>query len=208
MTYNNQKLGIAGEIDWKSKTPLLQRCFLPNASRDRRFKRAWSDWALCIPIIPSGSPNKRWLHTYTCCAWLKKPGDWLTGSSRRPQKWRFRGFLSLISFLYFSLLSIEFQHWNWRPASWRNFNACFPKWLFWGFVHLEDSGASQFSPGNHHQSPTVRELGRLPCDTRWWWLLKSLDWQIWPLCQRFCYFVLEWEISFFTNGVYCFQFKW
>lgn len=71
-TSYNQKLGIVGEIDWKSKTaPLLQRCFLPNVSRDRRFKRAWSDCALCIPIIPSGSPNKRWLHTYTCCACLK-----------------------------------------------------------------------------------------------------------------------------------------
>lgn len=153
-------------------------------------------------------PNKRWLHTYTCCACLKTTWRLAYGSSRRPQKWWFRGFLSLISFLYFSLLSIEYQHWNWRPASWRNFNACFPKWLFWGFVHLEDSGASQFSSGNHHRSPTVQEMGRLPCDTRWWWLLKSLDWQIWPLCQRFCYFVLEWEISFFTNGVYCFQFKW
>ena len=36
-TSNNQTLGIVGEIDWKSKTPLLQRCFLPNVSRDRRF---------------------------------------------------------------------------------------------------------------------------------------------------------------------------
>ena len=53
--------------DRRPKKLLLQRWCFAQVSRDRRSKRTWSDYVLCIPFILGGSSNECWLHLCQAC---------------------------------------------------------------------------------------------------------------------------------------------
>ena len=96
-TSNNQRLRSARYNDRKFKTLLLQRCALrkflvTNGQNtrdqiftiDRRAKRTWSNWVMCIPFTLSRSPSECWLHTCDAMR-INNLEIRMAGSSCRPQ---------------------------------------------------------------------------------------------------------------------------
>ena len=110
-------------------------------ARDRKSKRAWSYCVLCIPFIPSGSPNEYWLPFSSpepVVSWSRGRETRGSGSSRYRMSENFWHPVAHVQKLQISLLMLITDfcpsplHWGKNFTSW----ALSTEWPLWDVLKM------------------------------------------------------------------------